>query len=223
MNPIDCFGSPGATSDKTACETLIDSNPCDFIDGGTFFLSDASKLYFPHICNENGDLISYVNSAKENKRLFINKITHIMSKTMSNTFMTCPMDSTETIYICSDIESVFVSLESEDKSLELVIRISANSSLLSSTISIAKPQISIYKKSQGSFDFRYDLEGELGGTNDDREHYESIDLNGSIFNDVISMDITKSTDPNIFKYYYSKTLGLIGFLDSDGILWVINN
>lgn len=227
-NPInaalECLGSAEIPFALSTCEDVLTNEFfCDITALGEFVLDDISKEYMTYACDDIGDKITYVNEDGDELDLEIIDQRYQETTATYNSGNVCQSDSSLYDGICLGSEVIRLILQSATLELELMVEIKTIPETFS-VISGGVGDILQISRKTGvnllTIDFKAVLSQRTLSYDKtfSQEVFESIDILGEEFRDVISNDVSMILSPT-YKYYYSKTEGLIAFQDDAGMLW----
>lgn len=169
--------------------------------------------------------IRYKNEKGETIDLKVDDKTYLKSNAVYSSAVSCPGDSTKTTGYCIEFEQLVIGLREQTGKLDLSISILTKPDMRNPGAGRAGDFLNITRKKGNN------LFSELSFVLNQRTltyeeefnqaHLDQIELLGKTFSDVITNDITLFVNPKPYKYYFNQEVGLIGFVDSDGVLWVI--
>ncbi|MFK7808744.1 MAG: hypothetical protein AB8F74_13150 [Saprospiraceae bacterium] len=221
---LGCLSEFKETYTVSDCDTSIfQTDVCEYISLGGYKLEDSSKAYVVLACESLNNESKYVNEEGETITMVISKKSYKNNKVQYRSNQICDIDSTKVIGYCFNKEVIIIRLSSESPAIELNITLenfrdqeSSNPEAIGDVLRILRRLDSnsysvglISILDQGSLDYEK-FPGE--------EFYPSIEIAGVEYNDIFSFDSSIYPSPK-FKYYYSKTLGLVGFIDLNNIAW----
>ena len=177
-----------------------------------------------YACNVIGDKLKFQNENNEELEFEIVRKQYQKVKTTLSSSNICQGDSSKVEGICLSGELISLKLASLNPELELTIEIKTFPEINADELGGVGDFLQINRStginlfitelfaviSQRSLSF----EQSFG-----QENIESIEILNETFTDVISERIGSFQGGNTFKYYFSKSDGLIAFQDSDGVLW----
>ncbi len=198
---------------------------CRIDSFGNYTILDSSKLFIPQYCQDSGTIINYINGQGEIHSYFISEKSYLKRTAVFNTFTKCQMNDNKDIGYCINTEEITLSMELMDSNHKIVIQIMTKPDVINPKIGRAGDFLTIYTfqtKNGASIDFNsvinkrtlsYEFEY-------NQEFYPTVELLNIKFNDVISNDVTTIGQPT-YKYYYNIHKGLVAFVDTNGVLWRI--
>lgn len=201
---------------------------CDVEFLGKYQLEESSKLFQPQYCEAIGNKITYKNDKGTLLDLAVYQKGYGETNVIHNSFVPCAGDTNKYKGYCIDYQQLWISLRSDQTGLDISMYVltapdydNAAAKHVGDFLKITR------KKSANAFwqDF-YAVINRRSLSYDKtelQEYYPEIELLGRKFTEVISNDISLFVDPKPYKYYFNKEVGLIGFVDSAGVLWVIES
>ena len=221
---LECLGEAEIPIFPRTCDNFLSNDLfCDISDVGEFQLEESSKEFMRYACSEIGDKLKFQNENNEELEFEIVRKQYQSVMVGFSTSNICQSDSSKVEGICVSIELITLKLVSLNPELELTIEIK-NFPEINDDVFEGVGDFLQINRSIGGNSFITELFAVISQRSlsfeqsPSQENIESIEILNETFTDVISRDINNFTgDP--FKYYYSKSDGLIGFQDSDGVLW----
>lgn len=221
-----CAGFVETPVFMTSCDNFPDTKYfCSIEFVGNFQLEESSKAYQPQYCEPVGKSIRYRNEKGEAIELKIDDKAYQKSNVVYSTVSTCPGDSTKTVGYCIDFEQLQVGLREPTDKLDLTISILTKPDLRNPGPGNAGDFLVITRQKNNNLfsEASFVLNKRTLSYEEDfnQAHLDQIELLGKTYTDVLTNDITLFANPKPYKYYFNKETGLIGFVNSDGVLWVI--
>lgn len=221
-----CVGGVETPVFITSCDNFPDTKYfCSIEFVGKFQLEESSKAYQPQYCEPIGKSIRYRNEKGETIELKIDDKTYQKSNAIYSAAFPCPGDSTKTVGYCIDFERLQVGLREQTDKLDLTISVETKPDMRNPGPGRAGDFLVITRTKNNILysDANFVLNKRTLSYEEDfnQVHLNQVELLGKTYTDVLTNDITFFANPKPYKYYFNKGTGLIGFVDSDGVLWVI--
>ncbi len=227
---LACIGSVQTNNilPRPGCEdfTFSDSIICDVINVGTFTLEASSKMFMPQYCQNIGDQITFINESGGEINFEIKSKSYNRTAATYSTSFGCEDDSIGigSIGLCVDSESISIQLDAIEKNLDFTISISTIPDITVPEVGKVGDQLLISRSDESgfTFDFRAIINQRTLAYDrtSNQEFDQTLEVNGQTFSDVISKDISSFITPT-FKYFYNAEIGLLGFVDKEGVSWRI--
>ena len=217
-----CPSVPTGIGNTESCDESKERNSiwCNVISFGSYELEETSKEYLPQFCNEVESVFKYRNLNGDSILFNTTCKKYLRHWSTFGTKFNCANDE-RTIGYCVDTESARLTIESDDPSIELLIKLTTIPDVYDTDIGNVGDELTIWNSSTLEFSaivnkrtLSYDK------VTDYEERYDSLELNSTVYYEVISNKPSEWGNPR-FKYYYNKAIGLIGFTDNNGITWTI--
>lgn len=211
---VKCF------DDRGVPETL-----CAVEFTGDFELNEYSKTFQHQYCEPIGTTIRYKNEKGEIREMTIIKKMYQKSNAIYNSAVRCPEDSTKFVGYCIDFERLDIWIKSDQGNLDITLSVHTKPDLRNPGPDRVGDFLEISRKLENKLvsvvSFVIDKRTLSYEEEPLQVHLDKIELMGRVFEDVITNDVSLFPNPKLFKYYINAAAGLIGFVDSDGVLWVI--
>ena len=225
---LDClieFESLASLGECDEYENPFPDDSCETISLGESKLEDTSKEYIAQACQDINQNINYVNDEGETISMVVSRKTYKDTRRSYRSIQVCENDSTKVISYCLKSEFIVIRLNSENPEIQLEIKLEKFIDMESPEPGEFGDMLSVLRKKNmnSSYrDFKYllnkgtlDFENFIG-----EENYESLEILGTVFNNVMSFDSSIYQDPR-FKIFYNQTIGLVAFRDTNNIIWRI--
>jgi hypothetical protein len=222
---IHCLGQADALPDSMKCAPDgADSLYCNHRFWGQFSLVENSKLYQPLYCQPTGAHIRFLNDTGAFKDFtLLNKCYQERCQRIQSLLPCVGAAQYDLFYMQS--EAIEIQLSSSDQQIELDIIIQPQPDLIHPENGGVGDFLHIYRKNNTG---TWALESATILSKRSlsypaavyQEYFESIELLGVVFYEVISSDVHYyPAQSRPFKYYYNQLYGLIGFEEQNGALW----
>lgn len=218
-----CIDTPKDNTTPVNCNP--DSYPSDHfckLDFREFHLQEESLQYIPQYCEDN---ITYRNNEGETLSFLVFSKTHTIERQTWNSHEPCPEEPTKRVRTCIFTEIISYRMRTSDEVLDFTIRIANELGLDRKTEEGIGEFLTVIRGNPRFVhveDFRYVLnQADLTySSRAEEEFYDTIELNGILYSDVISVDLSFVHNPQ-FKFYFTKNIGLLGFEDLNNVLWTL--
>lgn len=220
-----CLGTPSAIGFES-CETDPFDIPqfCESEFLGSYELLEESYEYLPQYCTNQNSTIVYTNTNGDSLNLVLSFKSFNKSKSAYNTFVECDDDATKTKSVCIDNEAIRIQLDSAEPELSLAIT-------LQSKLEVATQGIGDFLEvtrtdtATGSLYLEFSsviAQRTLSyATTFNQEYFDKLKLNTIEYTNVISNDISNFQNPK-YKFYFNTEKGMIGFRDTNDVLWTLS-
>ena len=192
-----------------------DSNAiyCAIFQGESFPLSDSSKYWLPQYAFDLGTVFTYVNGDGATLELILTEKDHVLVDRIA-TSEPCNDSTNKLIGTCHEVELFYVILETEAKDVSLYVEV--GSTQIWSPDTTFNPQGQIFLQPLHTDELNNQLiwPQELDETGFLYQLFpfrDQLTISGQSHENVLSRN----------DWYYSKEVGLIGFRDEKGVLWVL--
>lgn len=220
-----CFEKPRVNDASITCDNFTTPTwACSLESIGVHTLDDNSKSFLPFFCNTRKNIFTYRGNGGAIKTFDVDQRTYLRNIIAYDSGQPCPNSNTQNTAYCIDYEEANIRMVSTD-GISITTSVYTRPDFENQSGNNAGDFLQIARIVNGNFiiDFlavaaQKTLTFE---TTPEQEFYPSIELNGTTFNEVISVDISNSTTRGIYKYYYTKAQGIVGYVDSLGSLWVL--
>lgn len=218
-----CFEEPRVNDASTTCENFTTPTwACTTEAIGVFTLDENSKSFLPFFCNENKNIFNYRNESGATKVFDVDQRTYLRNIVAYDSGQPCTNDNTKNTAYCIDYEEANIRMISTD-GISITTSVYTRPDFVNQSGNNAGDFLQIARIVNGNFivDFLAVVSQKSLTFEEtpEQEFYSSIDLVGTTFNDVISIDISNSSTRGTFKYYYTKDQGIVGFVDGSGTVW----
>lgn len=221
-----CVGAVETPSFHLTCSDDRSGEPfCEVEFIGDFRLEESSKAYQAQYCEPVGKIVRYKNVNGEVIELKIEEKSYQKSNAIYGVVPGCMGDSSKPVGYCIDFERLEIKMKSDSAGLDLTLSVQTRPDLQNpgqrrvGDILVVTRRLGNNAFAVVSFVVNKRTLGYEEEFN--QEHLDQIVLLGKSYSDLITNDITLFTDPKPYKYYFNKEVGMIGFVDQTGVLWVI--
>ncbi len=211
---VKCF------DDRGLPETL-----CAVEFTGDFELNDYSKTFQHQYCEPIGKIIRYKNAKGEILEMTIINKMYEKSNAIYSAAFRCPEDSSKFIGYCIDFERLEIWMKSDQSNLYITLGVHTKPDLREPGPDRVGDFLEIRRNLGNNLvsvvPFVIDRRTLSYEEEPFQVRLDKIELMDRVFADVITNDVSLFPNPKPYKYYINAAAGLIGFVDSDGVLWVI--
>ena len=198
---------------------------CQVDSLGELYLDESSKEFLHQFCRTSSQVLVFVNAKGEFMHLKPSSKSYSYFHSPYNSFHPYPGDSTRNFGSCFGKEAVTFHLKSENPPFTIYIQLETVPNTIYPYDHKLGDVLSIFRQITptsycGEFLVIVNQRSLDREKYDYQEFYPEIKLNGKTFYNVLSLEVTHF-QIRPYKYYYSKAIGLIGFEDLSGMLWVL--
>jgi|GEM_PF-4790115 hypothetical protein len=203
-------------------ESLDEDKYCEVRYAGQFSLTEQSKNFLPLYCLEVGQTINYQNESGELMEFIVLDKGYYKGHRIVSQGTACDDFPGKALLDCIDHDRAFIRIKSESKTLELelVTLPDTKDKTLGNVgdfLNVFREEVPNYFVKEWSMvvdqrSLSYENENCL-------QTFESMDLNGQTFHDVITFDPAQNCAH--YTYYFNEELGMVGFKRSDGQVWTL--
>lgn len=223
----DCTGKSDPPAGILDCSDFIYGSLlfCETTHVGDFELDQQSKRYMPQYCKQLNSVLEFENANGESFLFKVFEKTFQQQHIIYNTGETCPDDTSKYSGVCIGSEVLRLTLRSDTPALTLTIQLTTEPDVLDLTNGKVGDYLSIFRWTSAN-SYYIDLETVVNQRTLPYENlplhefYPELMLLGRKFKNVISRDVALFSNKP-FKFYVNQEVGLIGFEDKAGVLWVL--
>lgn len=208
---------------NTNCQNAqIPDGACEVQAIGEFQLTEKSISFIPSFCEENFNLINFINMDGELLRFSVLTKTFVRNGTYSDSGIPCTADSSERIAYCIVHEEMSLRMRSSDANHDFNIVVTTKPQINGQTgdnagdfldITVLLPDRSFHTPFSAIIDQRSLTVAETTS----QKFESSRTIINRTFQNVFSND--SNITPTNYRFFYTQTEGLVGFVDRDKVLW----
>lgn len=203
----------------------IEPHYCSIVFVGDFELEEISKAYQPQYCEPSGKTVRYKNVSGGIIDFKIMGKAYQKANAIYSGAPGCKGDSSKFVGYCIDYERLDLRMKSDSPDLDLSLSIQTQPDLRNPGPGRVGDFLVITRKlSAGAFaptSFVINKRTLSYEEEMNQVFLKKVELSGNTYLEVLTNDITFSADPKPYKYYFNRDVGLIGFVDPSGTLWII--
>ncbi|MBK8966001.1 MAG: hypothetical protein IPM36_04855 [Lewinellaceae bacterium] len=224
---FDCTGKSDPPAVILDCSGFINGSLlfCKTTHVGDFELDEQSKRFMPQYCKQLNDVLEFQHANGESFVFKVLEKTYRQQHLIYNTGETCPDDTSNYSGVCIGSEVLRLTMRSDTPALTLTIELATKPDVLDKTNGKVGDYLSVFRWTSAT-SYYVDFEAVASqrtlpyATLPLHEFYPELTLLGKTYKNVISRDISLFSNKP-YKIYVNQEVGLIGFENKPGNLWVL--
>lgn len=231
LSYVEQYKAENDVKRRVTCEEspFLYGNTCEVIPSGTFTLVPSSIESIPQFCKSVDHKIIYKNKRGEKTKFVIDQKLVAYTQKVYNIFSsTCDNNPDHYIAYCINSEIISYTLVNEDNKIlfEIDLFTALETPLHLDSDLTTKDVLTIRSRLPDKYNFQsllyhtIDWRDTPKRSNSFVEYEDTISIAGQSFDAVYTSYYNTSTT-NIFQVYYNHDQGLVGYIDTEGVEWAL--